>query len=252
MSEEDYQKRYDCESRRRREIMDFRAQQRISREWIPVDEIIEWCVASQTGAGRAEAETVRSLAYDRLDQSAGAGEFETEVIKWIHPRFGEQWLTREALSHLTTIRDLAAQCWLSRARAREWLGAHGYPWPAHFDPPMSATSAINGDVDRPAVDRTDRHPPLARGAPVVKGDRIVIPGKREADAKGQTCPIVRKTKLVTVQQYIAVNYPKGIPAEVTDKTIARATGVSERTVRRARHAGESKQHIRAATTGQQP
>jgi hypothetical protein len=45
----------------------------------------------------------------------------------------------------------------------------------------------------------------------------------------------RVTKFETVRQHIALSYPKGIPADVTDKVIARATGASERTVRRARH-----------------
>jgi hypothetical protein len=44
----------------------------------------------------------------------------------------------------------------------------------------------------------------------------------------------RQTKLGVVQSYITRTYPSGIPAGVTDKAIARATGVSERTARRAR------------------
>jgi hypothetical protein len=44
----------------------------------------------------------------------------------------------------------------------------------------------------------------------------------------------RETKIAAVQRYIASNYPTGIPAGVTDKAIARDTGVSERTVRRVR------------------
>ena len=138
MSDEDYQERYRRESRRRREIRDFRAQQRISREWIPVDEIIEWCVASQTRAGPAEAESARSLAFDRLDQSVRAGDFEIEgqtQIKWLHPRYPDhQWLTREQLSVFGTILDQASRCWLPRKLARQWLAAHGDQWPAHFLP----------------------------------------------------------------------------------------------------------------------
>jgi hypothetical protein len=44
----------------------------------------------------------------------------------------------------------------------------------------------------------------------------------------------RQTKLGAVQSYTTRTYPSGIPAGVTDKAIARATGVSERTARRAR------------------
>jgi hypothetical protein len=46
--------------------------------------------------------------------------------------------------------------------------------------------------------------------------------------------VKRNTKLAVARRYIGNNYPKGIPAGVTDKEILRHTGVSERTVRRAR------------------
>jgi hypothetical protein len=44
----------------------------------------------------------------------------------------------------------------------------------------------------------------------------------------------RQTKPEAVRQYIAHAYPEGIPAGVTYKAIAKATGTSERSVQRAR------------------
>lgn len=44
----------------------------------------------------------------------------------------------------------------------------------------------------------------------------------------------KTTKLAEVRTYIAEQYPNGIPAGASNKQIARATGASERTVRRAR------------------
>jgi hypothetical protein len=46
--------------------------------------------------------------------------------------------------------------------------------------------------------------------------------------------VAKGKKLDKVKAYIAETFPDGIPAGVTDKTIARDTGTSERTVRRAR------------------
>jgi len=44
----------------------------------------------------------------------------------------------------------------------------------------------------------------------------------------------RHTKVDEVKAHLAAKYPDGVPAGMTDKAIARETGVSERTVRRAR------------------
>jgi len=45
----------------------------------------------------------------------------------------------------------------------------------------------------------------------------------------------RETKIAVVRRYLESEYPNGIiPAEATDKVIARVTDASERTVRRAR------------------
>jgi hypothetical protein len=69
-----------------------------------------------------------------------AGEFEIagqSQIRWLHPRFVEtQWLPREGL-RFGTVRDHATYCFLPRRLTRQWLAAHGYPWPAHFEPATS-------------------------------------------------------------------------------------------------------------------
>jgi hypothetical protein len=183
---------YQGESRRRHRLEDFREHQRVVREWIAIDEIADLCARSVTGASAAAEEEARSLAYERLDQSARRGEFEAlsegqsqSQIIYLHPRHPteDERLTREQLRYDVSIRDLAAYCFLPRELACQWFVAHGYPWPAHFDA-----------VSEPR----------------------------------------RETKLKKVRGYIAGKYPRGIPGDVTDKEIARNTGTSERTVRRAR------------------
>lgn len=59
-----------------------------------------------------------------------------------------------------------------------------------------------------------------------KPDRLSKPANNPAPAKS--------TKRTDVQAYIAKMYPRGIPGDVSDKVIAKATNASERTVRRAR------------------
>jgi hypothetical protein len=81
----------------------------------------------------------------------------------------------------------------------------------------------------------------------IKGDApprltrdLVVDAVRLKQLHEHTCPIPpRETKLGAVQTYIARTYTQGLPAGVTDKVIAKATGVSERTVRRARKSGPS-------------
>ena len=67
----------------------------------------------------------------------------------------------------------------------------------------------------------------ALGSDTEKADPRLSGGNQAAMRRKQT----RKEQ---VRTYIADHYPRGIPAGVTDKDIARATGASERTVRRAR------------------
>jgi hypothetical protein len=160
MSEEDYLKQEEHEfrrrARRRQPIDNFRKRQGIAREWIAVDEMVEWCSRSVTGVSAIAVEEARTLAYDRLDQSARNGEFETSCqgqtqsrILYLHPRMtlrgkDRRWLTRERLDWVANIRVIAAYCWLPREMARRWLVAHGYSWPAHFDP-MVANSPAAGE-----------------------------------------------------------------------------------------------------------
>jgi hypothetical protein len=146
VSEKDPLQREHRRARRRQWILSFRERQRILRQWIAFDEIADWCARSVTGANVGAEEEARTLAYERLDQSARVGEFETicrgqtqSRILYLHPRMtghgkDRRWLTREQLYHVQHIRDLAWFCWLPRELARQWLAAHGYPWPERFDP----------------------------------------------------------------------------------------------------------------------
>jgi hypothetical protein len=201
--DEDYsereQREYRRRARRRQWFENFRERQRTAREWIALGEIADWCASAVTGADVAADERARTLAYQRLDQSAREGDLEVlcrgqrqSRILYLHPRHARhganrRWLSREQLRHVQSMRDLGAYCWLPRELAHQWLAAHGYPCSAQFDPA----------AEQPV-------PP-------------------------------RETKLEAVRCYIVRTYPRGIPAGVTDNEIARQTGASERTVRRARH-----------------
>jgi hypothetical protein len=68
--------KYRHEERRREWIQRFRERELIVRAWIGFDEIADWCARSVTGASAAAEEDARTLAYQRLDQSARNGEFE--------------------------------------------------------------------------------------------------------------------------------------------------------------------------------
>lgn len=57
-------------------------------------------------------------------------------------------------------------------------------------------------------------------------------------AGNQSDSMRKETRIAAVRAYIAQTYPDRIPAGVTDKAIARATGASDRTVRRARQKGQ--------------
>jgi hypothetical protein len=141
-------------ARRRQSIEHFCERQRTLRQWIALDEIADWCARSVTGADATTEERARSLAYQRLDQSARDGEFEAlcrgrmqSKILYLHPRqMGDgkdrRWLTREKLSY-TEIRNQASFSWLPRDLAQQWLAAHGYPWPTHFDPVAATIPAAS-------------------------------------------------------------------------------------------------------------
>jgi hypothetical protein len=137
--------KYQREARRRQWIKRFRERQCIAREWICFNEITDWCAHSMTGVSADTEEQARTLAYQRLDRSARDGKFETAWLGHIQSRIlylnpGRAWkgknqrcLTREQLDYVQDIRYLAAYCWLPRELTRQWLAAHGYPWPTHFD-----------------------------------------------------------------------------------------------------------------------
>jgi hypothetical protein len=159
---EDYQREYQRGARRRQWIEHFRERQRIVREWIPICEIADWSAYSATGINVDAEKEARTLAYERLDQTARDGEFER--ILYLHPRMrrngkNRRWVTREQLRYLQSIRDIAAYCWLPRKLARQWLAAHGYAWPARFDPAPPTSSAvgpIDGGTERTSGVRTNK------------------------------------------------------------------------------------------------
>jgi hypothetical protein len=141
---------------RRRElsIECFAESQRTVRRWIALNEIADWCARSATGTSADDEETARTLAYKRLDQSARNGEFTRHErcrgpamgtarskILYLDPYVAGEprtpkrcRLTEEQLRFVEDIRTLGARCWLPHHLARQWLAAHAYPWPAHFDP----------------------------------------------------------------------------------------------------------------------
>ena len=134
-------------ARWRERIAKFAERQRTERQWISLSEIADWCASSVTGASAAAEEQARAVAYERLDKSARDGEFECggratpqSEIRFLDPemfRLAPGMLRLrigcDQLDHVESIRQLAAYCWLPREVARQWLAAHGYPWPAHFD-----------------------------------------------------------------------------------------------------------------------
>jgi hypothetical protein len=228
----------DVERRRvwRKRIAGLVQRQRAARQLIPISEIADWCARSVTGASADAEEQARELAYQRLDQSARRGEFERgggaipqSEIRYLDPemfRLAPGMLRlrigREQLGQDGIIRDLAGFCWLPRDLARQWLAANGYPWPTHFDPLAGAIgeAAEQGSSSPRTPVRTNQTAIETLGGPAKA-------------ATGGVGKVRKATKLDAVKAYIA-EYPNGIPPGVTDKVVARAVGVSERTVRRAR------------------
>ena len=126
-------------------IVRFAERQRAARQWIPLSEIAEWCARSVTGANAAAEQDARDLAYKRLDQAARQGEFEQNIfragrivkvseLRYLDPEVPCTRIAREQLAYIKDIGHVAAYCWLPRKAAWQWLAAHGYRWPAHFDP----------------------------------------------------------------------------------------------------------------------
>jgi hypothetical protein len=149
----------------------FVERQRIIRQWIALAEIADWCAFSANRASAADQEKARTLAYDHLDRWARNGEFERagkSKILYLDPLVTPHgaaprcWLTLEQLGYVDTIRDLPGNCYVSRELARQWLVAHGYPWPAHFDPqPRTPT-------DTPTGTRTPPSPTVERATQTVQ------------------------------------------------------------------------------------
>ena len=143
-------------------IARFAERQRAARQWIAFPEIAEWCARSVTGASVPAEEQARTLAYQRLDQSSRDGEFEgvrfcqgraisatRSKILYLDPLVTGDGasprcrLRREQLDYVAGIRDVAPYCWVPRGLARQWLAAHGYSWPTHFDPVAATFPAMS-------------------------------------------------------------------------------------------------------------
>jgi hypothetical protein len=178
-------------ARWRERIAKFAERQRTERQWISLSEIADWCARSVTGASAAAEEQARTLAYQRLDQSARNGEFDRDIIRggravrvselrYIDPEVSRSRLGREQLTHVyeSINISLAQFCWLPREVAWQWLVAHGYPWPAHFDPDARLEPPRkNGTADNAAA-------PPSGGKPGRRSGRIPKPvwGGAKAEA----------------------------------------------------------------------
>ena len=57
--------------------------------------------------------------------------------------------TRGQLPPGGSIRDVAVYCWLPQEATRRWLAAHGYPWPAHFEPVGPAAGPAHSNTAQP-------------------------------------------------------------------------------------------------------
>jgi hypothetical protein len=154
--------------RRERSIARFTQRQRTVRRWLAFREIADWCACAATGASADDEETARTLAYQRLDQSARNGEFDRNErcrgtametarskILFLDTYIAGDLrtpkrcrLNQEQIEFVEDIRDLWARCWLPSELARQWLGVHGYPWPPHFEPaPKKPTARAIQDFD---------------------------------------------------------------------------------------------------------
>jgi len=191
--------------RRERAIARFRDQQLCKRNWVNLKEIVEWY--AERGGRFDVAE--RDRAYDLLIQDLLDGDFEVGVrskVLYLHPYTKMHRLTRRMLLDVLELDQSVRSeyidlCWLPRPLLDAWLRKHELPAsPARFEPKKK-------NVARP---RDQRKP----------GRSLAI--------------------RVAVKVFIDRNWPKGVPAGVTTKAIARefeqspdGFAVSERTVRRA-------------------
>ena len=173
--------------RRQKSIDRFAEQQRVKRDWIALSDIADSCASTTTTASAAAQEDARALAWLLLDRSARNGEFEQQRTSKILDL--DPWLNRdgkrvpcrlqsEQLAFIEHLRDLPLSRWLPREVARRWLLAHGYPWPAHFEPAtISCISSVGegyggahraGGRERPSTERGQARRQGRRGAPRAK------------------------------------------------------------------------------------
>jgi len=161
------------EVRRRAWIKRFADRQRYLRQWILVPDLTNWCAQSTTTTGGAEQERARNLALELLADSILKAQFEREgrsKVLFLSSRvtglgsvpcrlqreaFEEQYRNAGAMTPATPLPlEVLARCWLPRGLARQWIKAHGYRWPKHFEP--SATPAA------PSARRENRQPVVRR------------------------------------------------------------------------------------------
>jgi hypothetical protein len=176
-------------TRRRQQRIDrFAKRQRTSRQWIAVSEIADQCAFLEARASIANQEDARALAWQLLDQSARNGEFERawfcrgrSKILYLDAHVSTNGfsprcrLTREQLGYVENIRTLPGDCWLPCDVVRPWLVAHGYPWPAHFDPQAKTRTYI------PTPTQTPTSPAVMLAAQTVQGS---LPGDEALSPEG--------------------------------------------------------------------
>jgi hypothetical protein len=126
--------------------------------------------------------------------------------------------------------DFAAQMDIADQIEREWRGLVGSRKVqiTGINAATGAAVSLPGAVAAVSDFRFDSNQVVLPGT---NGLRLLVGEVREG------APVAggkKATRLNEVRDFIAEKYPIGIPAGVTDKAIARATGASERTVRRAR------------------
>jgi hypothetical protein len=111
-------------------------------------------------------------------------------IRYLNPELLRCRLVREQLAYVKSIRDLAEYCWLPRESVRQWLAAHGYPWPPHFDPPAGAAVSDQQFEANRALGRVTKIRPELQAAVETALKMLGMPGKEAP--WGRFCDFVRK------------------------------------------------------------
>jgi hypothetical protein len=224
--------------RRQKWIDKFAEQQRIARQWIAFAEIADWCAVSVTRASSDAQEQARALAYDLLDRSARNGEFERAgycqgqatpvrskilyldafvALSGASPGFR---LTREQLGYIDHIRDLPGDCYLPRERARQWLVAHNYPWPAHFDPMAETRTDIPaGTPKSPMV----THATQTVQAPLPRGEGALPAAPVDQPSTSEETGIERFAKWIFVQHGTGKTFEQLYDAARRDPALGKFT-----------------------------